>query len=418
MYRDHSVAVVVPAYNEAGFVGDVLTSMPEYVDRVYAVDDCSTDGTWAEICRFATCDPIDDAAELVSDRIDTNETDHATSPTPSARSDGGDRTGVAPSANSGSRNATRDGTDPSRGPGADVSNQRSPAGPTIVPIRLEENRGVGAAITTGYRCARREGIDVTAVMAGDGQMDPDQLPRLIDPIVEGRAAYAKGNRLRGRAQRNSMSTFRFGGNVLLSLLTKIASGYWGMVDPQNGYTAISGEALEAIDLDSLYTEYGFANDLLVVLNAEGFAIADVAMPAVYGDERSHISYRTFVPRLSWLLWRRFLHRLGIRFVVQDFHPLVALYALGIGGLAVGIWSLVSSRVDRRPTRPSSPGPDAGTPTRDGDDGHTAADPETGHETRSIRWWLAGVWTLCSAIALCLAMAFDHDANEGSVVVEE
>jgi len=183
-----------------------------------------------------------------------------------------------------------------------------------------------------------------------------------------------------------------------------------MIDPQNGYTAVSREALEEIDLDSLYTEYGFSNDILVVLNSHGFPIADVTMPAVYGDERSHIAYRSFVPKLSWLLWRRFLHRLRVRYVLHDFHPLVGLYALGIGGLVVGVGSLFN-RVIRRPSRVLD-----GKSTSTGDR-ERQSQPVDSEGSRS-RFDLAALWILCSGIAVLLAMVFDHDANDELVVIDE
>jgi glycosyltransferase involved in cell wall biosynthesis len=169
---------------------------------------------------------------------------------------------------------------------------------------------VGASIKTGYRGALEAGMDIVAVMAGDGQMDPDHLPRLLDPIIRGEADYAKGNRLAGTSDRTTMSRWRLFGNAVLTGLTRVASGYWSLSDPQNGYTAISADALSAIDIDGLYDRYGFCDDLLVRLNLAGMSVEDVAMPAIYGDEESSIQYRTFVPWLSWLLWRRFIWRLA------------------------------------------------------------------------------------------------------------
>ncbi|WP_458205190.1 glycosyltransferase family 2 protein [Haladaptatus sp. NG-SE-30] len=285
MYEGKTVAVVVPAYNEEGFVGRVIDTVPEFVDRVYAIDDCSTDGTWAEIRA------------------------HAERATPVA-----------------------DGGATSR-----AFEQR------VVPIRHEENRGVGAAIKTGYCRAREDDIDVTAVMAGDGQMDPEKLSRIIQPVVDGRADYAKGNRLSAPEFRRGMSAWRSFGNWLLTFLTKVASGYWGMVDPQNGYTAISGRALSAIDIEAVYDDYGFANALLVRLNVHDMRVADVAMPAVYGDEQSTIRYSTFVPKLSALLLWGFLWRLKAKYIVRDFHPLTFLYGLGAVGTGAGLLSVLRSR---------------------------------------------------------------------------
>jgi hypothetical protein len=179
-------------------------------------------------------------------------------------------------------------------------------------------------------------MDVTAVVAGDGQMDPSILDRFVEPIAEGRADYTKGDRLQSPELRSAMSSWRSAGNFLLTFLTKLASGYWRTNDPQNGYTAISLDALERIDLDALYDRYGFSNDLLITLNAYDFRVADVPMQAVYGDEQSHINYTTFVPRLSSLLLVGFLWRLRVKYCRVDFHPLVFLYALGVLGGTAGL----------------------------------------------------------------------------------
>lgn len=293
MYKGHTVGVVVPAYNEEGFVGRVIETIPDFVDRVYAIDDRSTDGTWEEIQEAA------------------NEANGTPRQAPIA--DGGQ-----------------------------AFDQR------VVPIRLERNSGVGAAIKTGYRRALGDGMDIIATMDGDGQMDPDYLDRLIDPIAEGKGDYAKGNRLLYREFRRGMSTWRFFGNSVLTLLTKIASGYWKMMDPQNGYRAISYHALERIGVDDVYEDYGMCNDILVRLNAHDFRIVDVAMPAVYGEERSSIKYSTFIPKVSMLLLRDFLWRLKVKYLVTDFHPLAMFYYLGaltalvgVAGIGHAVWSFAA-----------------------------------------------------------------------------
>ncbi|MFC7080775.1 glycosyltransferase [Halorussus caseinilyticus] len=285
MYNGNTVGVVVPAYNEQGFVGEVIDSVPDFVDRIYVVDDCSTDGTWREIRRHA-------------EKVNHSATRLEVSPT---LADGG----------------------------LDFSER-------VVPIRHETNRGVGGAIKTGYRRAYDDGMDVTAVVAGDGQMDPDLLDRLVDPIVERKADYAKGTRLLDPEFREGMPAFRLFGNRLLSGLTKIASGYWRTTDPQNGYTAISHRALEELDVESLYDDYGFANELLVRLNCHGMTVADVAIPAIYGDEESTIRYRSFVPKLSWLLLTNFLHRQRTQLVESGGWVTSLGYALGAVGLLAAV----------------------------------------------------------------------------------
>ncbi|MFW6195843.1 MAG: glycosyltransferase family 2 protein [Thermoplasmatota archaeon] len=276
MYREKVIGVVVPSYNEEGFVGEVIDTMPDYVDRVYVVDDASTDGTWEEMKRHAkkvnTHEHVDDLY------FDTK----------------------------------------------------------VVCIQHEENKGVGGAIKTGYLRALDDEIDITAVMGGDGQMDPDHLPKLLDPIVDGEADYTKGNRLIHYEYRQDMSKWRFIGNAILTFMTKISSGYWKMMDPQNGYTAISHYALRNIGIKGMYEFYGYCNDLLVKLNAKDMNIADVSVPAVYGEEASNIRYRSYILKVSGMLTKNFFWRLKSKYLLLDFHPLALFYLFGMGLVSMGV----------------------------------------------------------------------------------
>jgi hypothetical protein len=173
-------------------------------------------------------------------------------------------------------------------------------------------------------------------MGGDGQMEPEMLGKLLDPIVDGNAEYTKGNRLMRRTGYGDMPWFRFVGNATLTALTKIASGYWGSGDPQSGYTAISLHALETTDVDDMYEYYGYCNDLLVKLNIADARVADVPRPITYGDEESDISYRSYIPKVSTMLFKNFLKRLWTKYVLFDFHPLVVAYALGAVATVGGI----------------------------------------------------------------------------------
>lgn len=265
-YKDKRIGVVVPAYNEEKLLGRTLSTIPEYVDRVYVVDDCSTDKT-GEI-----------AAEFAAD--------------PKSK---------------------------------------------FVCIRHQVNKGVGAGIISGYKRAMEDEMDIIAVMAGDNQMDPDQLPALLDPIAEGRADYTKGNRLLSPEFRRGMSKWRTLGNSILTFLTKIGSGYWHIMDPQNGYAAISRRALERVNPDTIYPWYGYCNDLLVRLNVYGLRVQDVIMPARYGEEKSKIRYGKYIPKVSWLLLKDFFWRLKMKYVILSFHPLVLFYMLGIFLTPLGLF---------------------------------------------------------------------------------
>jgi len=261
------VAVVVPAYDEALLVAETIRGIPDFVDLVVVVDDCSTD----------------DTAEQ-------------------ARATGDQRLEV---------------------------------------LRHEENRGVGAAIATGYARCRDLGVDVTCVMAADNQMDPDELASLVGPVARGEVEYAKANRLVSGEAWTLIPRSRYLGNAVLSLLTKIASGYWHVADSQAGYTAVSITALRRLDLDRLYRGYGFPNDMLVHLNVQNARVRDVPSRPIYGvGERSGIRIRRVAPRIAWLLFKGFWWRMLQKYVIRDFHPLVFFYVLGglmtVVGLVLGV----------------------------------------------------------------------------------
>jgi dTDP-glucose 4,6-dehydratase len=204
-------------------------------------------------------------------------------------------------------------------------------------ITHERNEGVGAAILSGYRRALEDGIDVTCVMAGDNQMDPDDLEAIAGPVARGEVDYAKANRLfTGRAWELIPRT-RYLGNAVLSLLTKIASGYWHVADSQSGYTAVGLKTLELLDLDRIYRRYGFPNDMLVHLNVINARVRDVPSHPVYGvGETSGIRLRRVVPSISWLLTKAFFWRMREKYVIRDFHPLVFFYVFGILFSLIGI----------------------------------------------------------------------------------
>jgi len=218
----------------------------------------------------------------------------------------------------------------------------------ILVVEHEKNVGVGAAIVTGYKEAVRRQIDVTAVMAGDAQMDPDELPMIVAPVARGLADYTKGNRLFYRNAWETIPRVRYLGNAFLSMLTKLASGYWHVADSQTGYTAISLTALRTIDLDGVYSRYGYPNDMLVRLNVFDFRVCDLPIRPVYNvGEQSKMRLWRVVPTMSWMIFRRFLWRLKEKYVIHDFHPLVLFYALGSlcfwSGLGLGVY-LVAHRI--------------------------------------------------------------------------
>jgi glycosyltransferase involved in cell wall biosynthesis len=258
MYKDKTVCVVVPCHNEETQIGKVVSTMPDFVDRIVIVDDKSKDRT------------------------------------------------------------------------AEVVRELAEADPRIVLIVHEVNQGVGGAIGSGYKWARDNDMDAAVVMAGDAQMDPADLPNLLDPVFDEGVDYSKGNRLIWRGSYRLIPKRRFFGNSILSLLTKIASGYWHVADSQTGYTVANKAVLHALDWDAMYKRYGQPNDVLIKLNIENFRVRDVPIRPVYGvGEVSGIKIRRVIFTISNVLVKGFLNRLWEKYIVRDFHPLVFFYAMGV-----------------------------------------------------------------------------------------
>jgi glycosyltransferase involved in cell wall biosynthesis len=188
----------------------------------------------------------------------------------------------------------------------------------VVLLRHAHNRGVGAAIATGYLEALRRDADVIAVMGGDAQMDPEELSRLVAPVAQGGADYAKGDRLSHPGARRLMPLWRFLGGRALTVLTRLTSGYWKLRDSQCGFTAISREALERIPLHRLYPRYGYPNDLLGWLNALGLRLHQEPVRPIYGCETSGIHPLRIIPRLLYVLGRSFGLRLWHKYLRRLF----------------------------------------------------------------------------------------------------
>lgn len=273
MYKNNSIMVVVPAHNEQGLIGQVIRTMPDFVDAIVVVDDASRD----------------DTSKVVEDLKAGNDKLHL--------------------------------------------------------IRHDINQGVGWAIACGYKWACDNDYDVAVVMAGDAQMNPDDLPALLDPVVSSEVDYAKGNRLFTGEAFKKIPKIRYFGNSILSLLTKISSGYWHVADSQSGYTAINKKALHTIDWSTMYRRYGQPNHLLVMLNVMDFKVRDVPVEPIYNiGEKSGIVISRVIFTIGWLLLKCFLWRLKEKYVIRDFHPLVFFYLIGfllnLGGvllLARTLW---------------------------------------------------------------------------------
>ncbi|MEU4419564.1 glycosyltransferase family 2 protein [Actinoplanes sp. NPDC024001] len=227
---------------------------------------------------------------------------------------------------------------------ATAERARQAGEPRLTLIRHKANTGVGGAICDGHKEALRQACDVAVVMAGDAQMDPEYLPDLLAPIADGLAQFTKANRFYSRDSYRGMPAYRIFGNVILSFMTKLSSGYWHLFDPQNGYTAIHRSALERLDLDRVARDYCFENDLLINLNILRVPACDVPIPAVYGEETSAMRMHRVIPALLTQLTRGFWRRIFLKYVIFSFSPIALLLFTGLLlialGTIVGIWLVV------------------------------------------------------------------------------
>ena len=340
MYASESVGVVIPAYNEAEFIGDVIRGIPDYVDRIYVVNDASTDDTWSEILAAPTASDEEGDRQYGQTDGGTDRPEGSDGVTPAQATEVPDEyepdapTGLQRAWSVESMTGSEDSVHTALAERASEILLRE----RVVSIQHRSNLGAGGAIKTGYLAALVDGVDAVATIDGDGQMDPTVLSDLLDPIVDEEIDYTKGNRLLRREYRSEMPTLRLVGNFILTFLTKIASGYWRVMDPQNGYTVISRRALQAVSVKDMYEDYGYCNELLIKLNVADLRIADVPTDVAYADEESHIQYSSYIPKVSMLLLRGFLWRLKTKYLILDFHPLVFFYLLGAGSMGAGLLS--------------------------------------------------------------------------------
>ncbi len=311
MLNSKTIAVVVPAYNEETQIGMVIETMPDFVDRIIIVNDCSTDST-ADIVRkyqgkiFRT---------LPDNKRDESENNIYSRAEEIIRK--------------------QNKIELSYFAKSEVLHEN--INDKIILINLLKNSGVGSTIARGYKWAKDNNIFCTAVMAGDGQMDPHELELICNPIINENIDYVKGNRLTHKSAKILIPKTRFRGNSILSILTKIASGYWHVSDSQTGYTAISNAALNSIDLYKIYHSYGVPNDILVKLNIAFCTIKEVNIKPVYDiGENSKMKIRKLIPRISWLLLKLFFKRLWVKYLYKSFHPLFILYNIAILMLLIAI----------------------------------------------------------------------------------
>ena len=209
-------------------------------------------------------------------------------------------------------------------------------------IRHETNRGPGAAIVTGYRRVLEDGHDIAVVCGGDFQMPLDQMTNLLDPLIRDEADYTKGNRFMLRdglweTIPTTMPKTRLIGNMIITILTKIASGYYRVADVVEGFTAVNRRALEGVNWDQAWPGYGYPMDFLIRLNAHRLRVKDVPRRAIYepGERQSQIRGLRYALLVSPMLVRGFFWRLWTKYVLWDFHPLIFFYISGLTFLPAG-----------------------------------------------------------------------------------
>ena len=215
----------------------------------------------------------------------------------------------------------------------------------VIVLRHDENQGVGGAVITGYRAALEAGADIAVKVDGDGQMDPKLIPRLISPLLSGEADYAKGNRFDSLEDLYEMPRVRIFGNAVLSLWSKLSSGYWRVTDPTNGFTAIHRRALESIHLNKLRKTYFFESDMLFRLSIINAVVADVPMKAVYGEEKSHLKIGKVLIEFPFRHTVNLLKRVFYRYYLREWSIASIELPVGLSLLIFGIWFGLASFFD-------------------------------------------------------------------------
>ena len=319
MIQGKTIAVVVPAYNEELQIGIVIDTMPLFVDRIIIVNDCSSDNTANIIKNYITLSknkntetvilpkitaPVEtffNKADLLLMKIRKNEEKYY-QPYEIYNDNDSDR---------------------------------------IILINNLKNSKVGGAIKIGYKWCRDHDICCTAVMAGDAQMDPDELINICMPVINEEIDYVKGNRLSHKAARHMIPFKRYFGNSVLSAMTKISSGYWRISDTQTGYTAISLNALNRLDIYDIYNNYGMPNDMLIKLNIAHCTLREIRIKPVYGvGEKSKMKILKVIPTVSCLLVKGFFKRIFFKYLINDFHPIFIFYFSSLISFFSSIYFLI------------------------------------------------------------------------------
>lgn len=247
MIKNKTIAVVIPCYKVENHIQKVIDDIPEFVDYIVAVNDCSPDNTKSVLDKIAK------------------------------------------------------------------SNSK------LVVIQHDKNQGVGGAMTTGFKMCVEKNIDIVLKIDGDGQMDMSFMPQLVDAVIDGKYDFAKGDRVRNRKMLEKMPAIRRFGNLGLTFLVRIASGYWKISDPTNGYLCITLPTLKKLDFSRLSKRFFFEISLISELYYTGARIKDVQMPSIYGDEKSNLSIWKTLVSFPVKLIKTHARRLRTQYFINDFN---------------------------------------------------------------------------------------------------
>jgi len=217
--------------------------------------------------------------------------------------------------------------------------------PRVRVLRHPRNLGVGGATLTGYEAALRDGASIIVKLDGDGQMDPRLIPRLVRPIEDGEADYVKGNRFFELEGLQAMPRGRFFGNSVLSFASKLSSGYWDVFDPTNGYTAIHGAVARRLPFAKLEKGYFFESDLLFRLGILRAVVAEVPMPAIYGDEPSSLVIRNVLATFAWKHLANTAKRIFYGYYLRSFNIASIEILVGLAFLTFGFWFGFANWID-------------------------------------------------------------------------
>lgn len=267
MYREKKIGLVIPYYNEEKLIRSTLENVPQQIDRVFVVDDGSTDNMGAVVKEVAAKD-------------------------------------------------TR-----------------------IEYVRHDFNQGPGQAVITGYKWASEKGCEIVVVISGDGRMSLEEVDRFLDPVIDGEADYTKGNRFLALEKMNlKITKTRILGKIIITALTKMASGYYKIMDVVDEYTAITKDAVDRVNWDKARKQYDYPMDFLIRMNAYGLRVKDIPRTPIYleGAEQSQVKGLRYALRVSPMLVRGFFWRMFFKYLYLDFHPLFFFYMLGLLFIPFGI----------------------------------------------------------------------------------